>query len=120
MERGRGAIETDIAGDARRFRQGIERLRLRHLVNEPAGREHVEEIGLVGAHARSLGRYAWIATGNWRQPRVAVASFATKPAPVEPPYLFATAASSRRRKSLPRGSPSNVITVVQPLGNFIV
>src|SRR5690242_19186215 len=50
MQRGRGAIEADIAGDGRGTRQPIERLGFRNLMNESSRGEHVEEVGFVGIH----------------------------------------------------------------------
>ena len=50
MQRRRGAVEADIGGDGRRTRQRIQRLGLRHLMDEAALGKNVEKIGLVGAH----------------------------------------------------------------------
>ena len=53
VERRRGAIETDIGGDARRFCQSVKRLRLRDLVNESAFAENTQKVGFIGAHGIS-------------------------------------------------------------------
>ena len=50
MQRGRGAVEADIGGDRPSTRERIERVGLRHLVDEAAARENVKEIGLIAAH----------------------------------------------------------------------
>ena len=44
MQRWRGAVETDIAGDRRLPRQRVERLGLRDLMDEAAVGENVEEV----------------------------------------------------------------------------
>ena len=56
VERRGGAIESDIAGDARRLRQGVECLGFRDLVDEAPRREHAQEFGFIGAHRRALSR----------------------------------------------------------------
>jgi len=50
MQRRRGAVEADIAGNRRRTRQRVERLGLGDLMDESSRGEHIEKIGLVGAH----------------------------------------------------------------------
>jgi hypothetical protein len=51
MQRGRGAIEADVTGDARGFRQHVEGLGLGNLMDEAPAGQNVEKIGFVGAHA---------------------------------------------------------------------
>ena len=50
MERGRGAVETDIGRDGRLPGERVQRLGLGDLMDEAPAGENVEEIGLVGAH----------------------------------------------------------------------
>src|ERR1700758_1702497 len=58
MQRRRSAIEADIAGNRRRTRQRVERLRLGDLMDESSRGEHVEEIGLVGVHRATFRDHA--------------------------------------------------------------
>lgn len=50
MQRSRRAVEADIGGDLALAGQLVERLGLRDLVDEAAGFENVQKIGLVGGH----------------------------------------------------------------------
>ena len=56
MQRGRGAVETDIGGDRLRFGELVEGVGLRDLVDEAAARQRMQEIGLVAAHRPNLSR----------------------------------------------------------------
>ena len=50
MQRGRGAIESDIGGDRARLRARVQRLGLRDLMDEAALGQDVEKIGFIRAH----------------------------------------------------------------------
>src|SRR5262249_47262265 len=55
VQRGRSAVESDIGGDRlAAAQQGVERIRLGHLLDEAAARQHVEKIGLEGGYPRLL------------------------------------------------------------------
>ena len=53
VQRGGGAVEADIGRDRLRFGELVERVRLRHLVDEATLGQNVKEIGFVAAHRPS-------------------------------------------------------------------
>ena len=65
MQRRRGAIESDIGRDHAGLRARIQRLGLRHLVNEAALGQDVEKIGFIRTHSWVLGQRLVACVGGW-------------------------------------------------------